>query len=66
MVAKSLLGPAVLPLQDGRQDAQCLAIDVVDDRYRKEQSADPPAEALQAGMVLSMVLTPGARLRPVK
>src|SRR5262249_48160860 len=59
-------GPAVLPVQNRRQDAQCLAIDVVDDRYRKEQSADPPVEALQAGTVLSTVFAPRVRLRPVK
>ena len=60
------VGPAILPLQNGRQNAQRLAIDIVDDRYGKEQSADPPAEALQAGTVLSTPLAEVARLRPAK
>jgi hypothetical protein len=34
----------VVRLQERREDAEGLAVDVVDDGRRKEQSSDPPSE----------------------
>ena len=60
--AKSALVQSELFLQDGREDVQCLAVDVIDDRREKEESPDVPAQAAKSDARIGSVL---ARASPM-